>query len=124
MMQMKITIPDRLVEKIENHELEESELITKALDKFFNGKPFFENNQWQRYMEEKIIDLQDQIDTHLNTGNHDGVLNSNVTKRNMEQQNSLDISNADDIRLTTPNNKTKKIPEVIESSLEDFDIPL
>lgn len=122
MIQIRVTIPDRLAKLLDECELEESEIIIQALDKFFiNKERCIDTIQWKSFIESKLIDLQNQIDAHRNSsGNHDTVLDSNVTKRGNGLQDPLAISTPDDIRATTPSIKVKKI----ESTLSDFEIPL
>jgi len=121
MIQLRVTIPDRLASKLEESDLEESEIITQALDKYFLNRTSLDTIQWQSHIESKIIDLQNQVDVHRNNGGkHDTVLDSNATKRGSGQQDPLAVSAPDDIRRTIPTVKVKKI----ESTLTDFEIPL
>jgi len=121
MIQIRVTIPDRLAKQLEECELEESEVIAQALDRFFLKTPSIDNIQWQKSIEMKLIDLQNQLDAHRNGGNkHDTVLDSSATKRGIGIMDPLDISTSEDVRVTIPKPRVPKV----ESTLGDFEIPL
>lgn len=123
MIQLRITLPDRLAKQLEENQLEESELIAQALDKFFMNGPCHDSIQWKTLVENKLIDLQNQIDAHRSSGGkHDTVLDSNATRRANGTQDPLELTTSSDVRITTPS--MRQPVKKIESSLNDLEIPL
>lgn len=130
MISLEIKIPKRLYNKISNSELDDSELIIKALDKYFQDGPnAIDLLEWQTFVENKLSDLQIQLDKHVSSkGNHDTVLDTNVTKRNNGDKNSLDLSDSKDVRVTycklNKNDQIVPNSSPIISTIDDFYLPL
>lgn len=60
-----IVIPDQLIKQIEDSKLEVNEVIINALYKYFQfNAPIMQLQNWQNHIEQKIRDLQIQLDEH------------------------------------------------------------
>jgi len=108
MKSITIQIPDRLADKIKSANLEESEIIIQALDKFFLTPTWSDNLLWKEVIEKKLIELQAQFD--------------DFRKRSGDP--SVDFDDALKSRLNTNKTPSRKSSKVIETTIDDLNIQL
>lgn len=105
MISIRVTIPERLLRKIEDSKLDESEVIIEALNSYFDrSKGSSIDIHWRKFIEAKLEDLQNQIDQHRMQSSDDNMveLDSDLRKRHLGERAALDVASADTIRVSNP----------------------
>jgi hypothetical protein len=137
MINIRVSIPERFLDLINDHELDESDLIAAALDKFFNTDSGLNLNLalWQKYIEAKIIDVQVQLDEHRKISTDDTMveLDTDLRQRVRGEKSPLELVSSESIRLTSPlaqsqtvtnTSSALKRKSVIDELTDDFDLRL
>lgn len=137
MINIRVSIPERFLDKINDHELDESDLIAAALDKFFNTDSSLNLNLvlWQKYIETKIADLQLQIDDHRKVSTDDSMveLDTDLRQRVRGEKSPLELVSSESIRLTSPLAQSQKVvstplasqrKSIVDELTDDLDLRL
>lgn len=129
MISIRVSIPERLIEKIDESDLSESEVVIAALDSYFNGTKAATDLHWRKFIEAKLEDIQNQIDQHRIHSKDDNMVefDSDLRRRVRGEKPALDIASSESIRVSNP--PAVKYPKqnrctVEEVSLDDVDLKL
>jgi len=99
---IQIYLSNRLLVKIKDCELEPSEVISIALDRYFNNiQSYSQLLNWQNYIEQKLRDLQNQLDEHRKRDTNDlnVEFDNDLRERSTGEKSCLDLPSYSSVKV-------------------------